>query len=131
MFSLQEAASLAIIGGADSPTALFLTTKLASYQLGPIEVAANSDMALVPVIIPFVVRLTIRREELLINMREQDRQFGASKILVTHRAKIAFAIVVTLICGFLVPSSTPLVGIIAMPNRRSGAWEQNSDTQSL
>ncbi|MEQ8533844.1 MAG: sodium ion-translocating decarboxylase subunit beta [Imperialibacter sp.] len=72
-FTLKEAASLGIIGGADGPTAIYTTIKLAPHLLGPIAIAAYSYMALVPVIIPFVVRFSMTKKELLINMKEQDK----------------------------------------------------------
>lgn len=74
-FTIKEAASLAIIGGADGPTAIYTTIKLAPHLLGPIAIAAYSYMALVPVIIPLVVRLTCTEKELKINMKEQDKLY--------------------------------------------------------
>ena len=71
-FSDKEAASLAIIGGADGPTAIYTSIILAPHLLGPIAIAAYSYMALVPVIIPLVVKFTISKKELLINMKKQD-----------------------------------------------------------
>ena len=72
-FTPKEAASLGIIGGADGPTAIFTTIKLAPHLLGPIAIAAYSYMALVPVIIPLVVKLTCTKKELMINMKEQEK----------------------------------------------------------
>ena len=77
-FTNQEAASLAIIGGADGPTAIYTSIVLAPHLLGPIAIAAYSYMALVPVIIPFIVKFTITKRELLINMKEQDEKFPDS-----------------------------------------------------
>lgn len=74
-FTPREAASLGIIGGADGPTAIFTTIKLAPHLLGPIAIAAYSYMALVPVIIPFVVKIFCTKKELMINMKEQDRLY--------------------------------------------------------
>ena len=74
-FTPQEAASLGIIGGADGPTAIFTTIKLAPHLLGPIAIAAYSYMALVPVIIPLVVRLWCSKKELSINMKEQEKMY--------------------------------------------------------
>lgn len=116
MFNLNEAASLGIIGGADGPTAVYLTTKLAPHLLGPIAVAAYSYMALVPVIIPWIVRRTTTAEERRINMREQDKKFGSSNIKISKKAKIAFPIVVVFLCGICVPSSTVLVGMLMFGN---------------
>ncbi|MBQ0022871.1 MAG: sodium ion-translocating decarboxylase subunit beta, partial [Prevotellaceae bacterium] len=74
-FTMKEAASLAIIGGADGPTAIFTTIKLAPHLLGPIAIAAYSYMALVPVIVPLVVKLCCTKKELQINMKEQDKLY--------------------------------------------------------
>ena len=74
-FTPQEAASLGIIGGADGPTAIFTTIKLAPHLLGPIAIAAYSYMALVPVIIPLVVKLFCTKKELSINMKEQEKKY--------------------------------------------------------
>ena len=76
-FTPQEAGALGIIGGADGPTAIYTTILLAPHLLGPIAIAAYSYMALVPVIIPFVVRFTMTRNELAINMKQQDKLFPA------------------------------------------------------
>ena len=74
-FTPKEAASLGIIGGADGPTAIFTTIKLAPHLLGPIAIAAYSYMALVPVIIPLVVNLLCTKKELSINMKEQEKKY--------------------------------------------------------
>jgi oxaloacetate decarboxylase beta subunit len=74
-FTPKEAASLAIIGGADGPTAIYTTIKLAPHLLGPIAIAAYSYMALVPVIIPLVVKLTCSQKELKINMKQMDKLY--------------------------------------------------------
>lgn len=74
-FTPREAASLGIIGGADGPTAIFTTIKLAPHLLGPIAIAAYSYMALVPVIVPLVVRLWCTKKELSINMKEQEKKY--------------------------------------------------------
>lgn len=116
-FTPKEAASLGIIGGADGPTAIYTTIKLAPHLLGPIAIAAYSYMALVPVIIPFVVRLTTNKKELLINMKEQDKLFPPkNKIKNMARAKIIFPIVVFAIVSLLVPSSVPLIGMLLFGN---------------
>ena len=84
-FSNQEAASLAIIGGADGPTAIYTSIVLAPHLLGPIAIAAYSYMALVPVIIPFIVKFTVTKREILINMKEQDEKFPSSNaVSYTH-----------------------------------------------
>lgn len=116
-FSSQEAASLAIIGGADGPTAIFTTIKLAPHLLGPIAIAAYSYMALVPVIIPLVVRFTCSKKELSINMKEQDRLFpNKTKIKNMRVLKILFPIVVTTLVAIIVPSAVALVGMLMFGN---------------
>lgn len=116
-FSSQEAASLAIIGGADGPTAIFTTIKLAPHLLGPIAIAAYSYMALVPVIIPLVVRFTCSKKELSINMKEQDRLFPNKTEIKNMRVlKILFPIVVTTLVAIIVPSAVALVGMLMFGN---------------
>lgn len=116
-FDSKEAGSLAIIGGADGPTAIFTTLKLAPQLLGPIAIAAYSYMALVPVIIPLVVKLTCSEKELKINMREQDKLFPNSREFKNMRAlKILFPIVVTTMVAIIVPSAVPLVGMLMFGN---------------
>lgn len=116
-FDLKEAASLGIIGGADGPTAIFTTIKLAPHLLGPIAIAAYSYMALVPVIIPFVVKLTTNKKELMINMKEMDKLYPNKKQIKNLKVlKIAFPIVLTTIVALLVPSSVPLVGMLLFGN---------------
>ncbi|MBO7367951.1 MAG: sodium ion-translocating decarboxylase subunit beta [Paludibacteraceae bacterium] len=116
-FTMQEAGSLAIIGGADGPTAIFTTLKLAPHLLGPIAIAAYSYMALVPVIIPLVVKLTCTKKELMINMKEQDKlypnkqEFKNMKVL-----KIVFPIAVTTIVAIIVPDAVALVGMLMFGN---------------
>ncbi len=116
-FTNQEAASLAIIGGADGPIAIYTSIVLAPHLLGPIAIAAYSYMALVPVIIPFIVRFTMTKNELLINMKEQDEKFPPSnEIKNLSRIKIIFPIVMTIIVSLIVPSSTPLIGFLMFGN---------------
>ncbi len=116
-FTPREAASLGIIGGADGPTAIFTTIKLAPHLLGPIAIAAYSYMALVPVIIPLVVRLTCSRKELLINMKEQDKLFPNNYEIKNMRAtKIIFPIALGTLVALLVPSAVPLVGMLLFGN---------------
>ncbi|MEG1012649.1 MAG: sodium ion-translocating decarboxylase subunit beta [Clostridia bacterium] len=107
-FTPQEAASTGIIGGADGPTALYLTAKLAPHLLGPIAVAAYSYMALVPVIQPPIMRALTTKKERMIVM-EQLRP-------VTKREKIIFPIAVTIIVSLLLPSAAPLVGMLMLGN---------------
>ncbi len=116
-FSLKEAAALGIIGGADGPTAIFTTIKLAPHLLGPIAIAAYSYMALVPVIIPFVVRLTLSKKDLQINMRQMDKQYPSALPIKNLRlVKIIFPIVMTCLVALLVPSAVPLVGMLMFGN---------------
>ncbi|MEM6348903.1 MAG: sodium ion-translocating decarboxylase subunit beta [Bacteroidota bacterium] len=114
---IKEAAALGIIGGADGPTAIYTAIKLAPHLLGPIAIAAYSYMALVPVIIPFVVRLLTNKKELKINMRAMDKQFPnkvAIKDLKT--VKILFPIALGTLVSIFVPSSVPLVGLLLFGN---------------
>jgi len=116
-FTLKEAASLGIIGGADGPTAIYTTIILAPHLLGPIAIAAYSYMALVPVIIPFVVRVTMTKKELQINMKIQDKLYPSSNPVKNIKAlKILFPIVIGAVVGILVPSSVPLVGMLMFGN---------------
>tara|TARA_Y100000992_G_scaffold135732_2_gene89780 strand:- start:1985 stop:3175 length:1191 start_codon:yes stop_codon:yes gene_type:complete len=116
-FSNQEAASLAIIGGADGPTAIYTSIVLAPHLLGPIAIAAYSYMALVPVIIPFIVKFTVTKREILINMKEQDQKFPSSnEIKNLSKIKIIFPIVMTIVVSLIVPSSTPLIGFLMFGN---------------
>ncbi len=116
-FTAKEAASLGIIGGADGPTAIYTTIKLAPHLLGPIAIAAYSYMALVPVIIPLVVRLTCSKKELLINMKDMDKKFPSKlKIKNLKAVKIAFPIVLGIVISIFVPSSVPLLGMLLFGN---------------
>lgn len=116
-FTPQEAASLGIIGGADGPTAIFTTIKLAPHLLGPIAIAAYSYMALVPVIIPLVVNLLCTKKELKINMKEQEKLYPSGTELKNMRVlKIIFPIAVTVVVALLVPSAVPLVGMLMFGN---------------
>ncbi|WP_195282581.1 sodium ion-translocating decarboxylase subunit beta [Harryflintia acetispora] len=107
-FTPQEAGSIGIIGGADGPTAIFTTSKLAPHLLGPIAVAAYSYMALVPVIQPPIMKLLTTKKERSIVM-EQLRP-------VTQREKIIFPILVTIVVSFIVPDATALVGMLMLGN---------------
>lgn len=116
-FTMKEAASLGIIGGADGPTAIYTTIKLAPHLLGPIAIAAYSYMALVPVIIPLVVRFTMTEKELKINMKKQDKLYPKKKQIKNLAAvKIIFPIVIGSLVGILVPSAVPLVGMLMFGN---------------
>ena len=107
-FAPNEAAAIGIIGGADGPTAIFLTAKLAPALIGPIAVAAYSYMALVPVIQPPIMRLLTSRKERLIRMDEPR--------LVSKREKIIFPIIGFLLCCFLAPAALPLLGMLFFGN---------------
>lgn len=116
-FTPKEAASLGIIGGADGPTAIFTTIKLAPHLLGPIAIAAYSYMALVPVIIPLVVKLLCTKKELMINMKEQDKLYpNTTEIKNLRVMKILFPIAVTIIVALLVPTAVSLVGMLMFGN---------------
>ena len=116
-YDLKEAAALGIIGGADGPTAIYTAIKLAPHLLGPIAIAAYSYMALVPVIIPFVVKFSVTKKELAINMKEQDRLYpNKTKIKDLKTLKIIFPIALATMVSLLVPSSVPLVGMLLFGN---------------
>ena len=116
-FTMKEAASLAIIGGADGPTAIFTTLKLAPHLLGPIAIAAYSYMALVPVIVPLVVKLSCSEKELKINMKEQDKLYPSKTEFKNMRVlKIIFPIAVTTIVAIIVPDAVSLVGMLMCGN---------------
>ena len=104
----QEAASVGIIGGADGPTALFLTTRLAPHLLPAIALAAYSYMALVPIIQPPIIRAITTKKERLVKMTENRK--------VSETEKILFPIIVTIFVSLLVPSATPLVGCLMLGN---------------
>jgi oxaloacetate decarboxylase beta subunit len=116
-FSLKEAGALGIIGGADGPTAIYTAIILAPHLLGPIAIAAYSYMALVPVIIPFVVKLMVSESELKINMKEQEKLFPAkTRIKDLQKVKIIFPIILVLMVSVLVPSAVPLLGLLMFGN---------------
>lgn len=122
MFTTKEAASTAIIGGADGPTAIWLTTQLAPDLLGAIAVAAYSYMALVPIIQPPIMRLLTTKKERSVVMQQLRP--------VSKKEKILFPIFVTLICVLLLPSAAPLIGMLMLGNlfRESGVVERLSKT---
>ncbi len=121
-FTAAQAASIGIIGGADGPTAIFLTSKLAPELLGPIAVAAYSYMALVPVIQPPIMRALTTKSERMLHM-EQLRTVG-------KKEKIVFPIVVAVIVSLVVPSATTLIGCLMLGNlmKESGVVERLSKT---
>ena len=121
-FNPQEAGSIGIIGGADGPTAIFVTTKLAPHLLGPIAVAAYSYMALVPVIQPPIMKLLTTKKERQIEMKALRQ--------VSKTEKIIFPIVVTVFVALLVPSAGSLVGCLMLGNllKECGVCERLSKT---
>ena len=121
-FTANQAASIAIIGGADGPTAIFLTTKLAPEILPAIAIAAYSYMALIPMIQPPLMKLLTTKKQREVKM-EQLR--NVSKV-----EKICFPIIVTVVCTLLLPSVGPLLGMLMLGNlfRESGVTERLSDT---
>lgn len=123
-FSPQEAASIGIIGGADGPTAIFLTKTLAPHLLGPIAIAAYSYMALVPVIQPPIMNLLTTKKERMVVM-SQLRE-------VSKVERVVFPIIVTIVVSLLIPDATPLVGMLMLGNlfRESGVVERLTKTAS-
>lgn len=121
-FDFKEAASISIIGGADGPTAIYLTTRLAPHLLGPIAVAAYSYMALVPFIQPPVMKLLTTKKERAIVMKQLRP--------VSKTEKIIFPIVVTIAVSLLVPSAAPLIGALMLGNlmRECGVVDRLSKT---
>lgn len=121
-FSFSEAASIAIIGGADGPTAIYLTSRLAEHLLGPIAVAAYSYMALVPIIQPPIIKLLTTKNERLIVMAEVKP--------VSKKVRVLFPIVITITSALLVPASTPLIGMLMLGNlfREAGVVDRLSRT---
>lgn len=107
-FSAQEASSIGIIGGADGPTAIFLTSRLAPHLLGPIAVAAYSYMALVPIIQPPIMKALTTKKERMIKMQQLRP--------VTKVERVIFPIMVTLLVSLLLPSATALVGMLMFGN---------------
>ena len=121
-FNPQEASSIGIIGGADGPTAIFVTSKLAPHLLGAIAVAAYSYMALVPIIQPPIMRLLTTRKMRMVVM-EQLRP-------VSKTERIVFPIAVTVIVSLMLPDAAPLVGMLMLGNlfRESGVTGRLNDT---
>ena len=121
-FNPKEASSIGIIGGADGPTAIYLTTKLAPDLLPAIAIAAYSYMALIPLIQPPIMRLLTTQKEREIKM-EQMRE-------VSKLEKICFPIIVTVFCTLLLPAVAPLIGMLMLGNlfKESGVAERLSST---
>lgn len=121
-FAPAEAAAIAIIGGADGPTAIYLAGKLASHLLGPIAVAAYSYMALIPFIQPPIMRLLTTKKEREVEMKQLRK--------VSKTEKIVFPIAVLIICAAILPSVAPLLGMLMLGNlfRECGVVDRLSDT---
>ena len=121
-FTPEEAASIGIIGGADGPTAIFLTSRLAPHLLGPIAVAAYSYMALVPVIQPPIMRALTTKKERMIRMKQLRS--------VSKKEKILFPIIVATFVSLLLPAAASLVGCLMLGNlmKESGVCERLSKT---
>ena len=121
-FTLPQSGAIGIIGGADGPTSIYVTSKLAPELLGAIAVAAYSYMALVPVIQPPIMKFLTTQKERQIKM-EQLRE-------VSKREKIIFPLVILILCAILLPSACPLLGCLCFGNlcRECGVVERLSDT---
>ena len=122
-FDINDAASIAIIGAADGPTAIVVANKLNSKYLAPIMVAAYSYMALVPIIQPPVIKLLTTKKERLIRMDYHGKE-------VPKRTKILFPIIITIIAGLVAPASVSLVGFLMFGNliRECGVLNSLSET---
>lgn len=123
-FLPAEAASIAIIGGADGPTAIYTAIMLAPHLLGPIAVAAYSYMSLVPIIQPPIMRFLTTKEERLIKMTQLRP--------VSQTEKILFPVIVTILVIFILPSTAPLIGMLMFGNliKVSGVTEKLAETAS-
>ena len=124
LFTVGEAAAIGIIGGADGPTAIFLSSKLAPNLMGAIAVSAYSYMALVPVIQPPIMRLLTTKNERVIRMKPPRA--------VSHTEKVIFPIIGLLLTCFLVPSGLPLLGMLFFGNllKESGVTRRLANTAS-
>ncbi len=123
-FTFAEAGAIGIIGGADGPTAIFLSSKLAPHLIGPIAIAAYSYMALVPVIQPPIMRLLTTKKERLIRMKPPRA--------VSQNEKILFPIIGLLLTTFITPSALPLLGMLFFGNllKESGVTKRLANTAS-
>ncbi len=121
-FSMKDAASIGIIGGADGPTAIFLASRLSPNLLGSIAVAAYSYMALVPIIFPPIIMALTTKKERMIKMTQLRK--------VTKLEKVVFPIVITLLCCFLLPDAAPLISMLMLGNllKESMCTDRLSDT---
>ncbi|RDX36660.1 sodium ion-translocating decarboxylase subunit beta [Kangiella sp. HD9-110m-PIT-SAG07] len=121
-FTLQDASAIAIIGGADGPTAIFLASKLAPELLGAIAVAAYSYMALVPIIQPPIMKLFTNAEERKVEMKQLRH--------VSKKEKIIFPLMILVLCVIFLPAASPLIGMFCLGNlmRECGVVERLSNT---
>ncbi len=121
-FSIKDAASIGIIGGADGPTAIFLSSRLSPQLLGAIAVAAYSYMALVPIIQPPIMRLLTTEKEKMIEMVQLRH--------VSKREKIFFPLLVLLLCALFLPDAAPLMGALCFGNliKETGVVDRLSKT---
>lgn len=121
-FTPQEASSIGIIGGADGPTAIYLTSRLAPHLLPAIAIAAYSYMALIPLIQPPIMRLLVTKKEREVKMKQLRD--------VSKLEKVCFPIVVTILCVLLLPAVAPLIGMLMLGNlfKESGVVERLSST---
>lgn len=121
-FDIKDAASIGIIGGADGPTSIFLTTRLSPKLLGAVAVAAYSYMALVPIIQPPIMRAMTTKSERLIRMKQLRN--------VSKLEKVCFPILITFLCAFLLPDAAPLIGMLMLGNfmKEVGVVDRLSDT---
>ena len=121
-FTPQEAASISIIGGADGPTAIWLTGKLASHLLAPIALAAYSYMALIPLIQPPIMKVLTTKKEREVKMTQLRK--------VSKTEKIVFPVIVLVLIALILPSVVPLLGMLMLGNlfRECGVVERLSDT---
>ena len=121
-FDIKDAASIGIIGGADGPTLIFLTTRLSPKLLGAVAVAAYSYMALVPIIQPPIMRAMTTKSERVIRMKQLRN--------VSKLEKVCFPILITFLCAFLLPDAAPLIGMLMLGNfmKEVGVVDRLSDT---
>jgi carboxybiotin decarboxylase len=122
-FDLKSAASIGIIGAADGPTSIFVTSQFAPKLIGPVSIAAYSYMALVPIIQPFAIKLVTTKKERMIRMKYKADS-------VSKTTKILFPIAITLIAGIVAPVSVPLIGFLMFGNllRECGVLDRLSNT---
>lgn len=122
-FNIKEAASIGVIGAADGPTSIFVTSQLAYHLLGPVTIAAYSYMALVPIIQPFAIKLVTTKKERMIRMPYKAES-------VSKTTKILFPIVITIIAGLIAPISLPLIGFLMFGNllRECGVLDRLSNS---